>query len=208
MATYPTLEVAARTGIGRSASHKLRRQHVLPASVCGHGESQSLQVDAKHFHTIMHGNAVGSLIVRLSIDGKDGGLALVKDVQHAPVTWAPIHVDMQRVSSKELLEVAVPVLLHGEPVGVHQGGMLETLMHTITLRCAADSVPANIEHDISAMEMGGILHTEHLTLPEGAQLVDRPDEIVAIVRRPRVQEEVAESTSAETTSAEPSASAE
>jgi large subunit ribosomal protein L25 len=201
MAKYPVLTVSSRVAAGTSAAHKLRLQHFIPASVCGHGESQSLAIDTKHFLAMEHAGHTAAQIISLKIDGKDGGLAIVREIQRHPVQRFPIHVDMQRVSLTESVEMPVPVTLIGEPIGVQRGGMLEVVLHAVTVRGMASAVPLGIEYDISALEIGDMLHASQLPLPDGCVLADRPEELIAAIRAPRLEVVEAEAPEAEAAAA-------
>ena len=193
MSTYPTLACSLRTGIGSNASKQLRHQGLLPASVFGHGDPLSLTLDLRQFNVVMHDSHSGSQLVNLTIDGVDSGLALIKAVQRETLKRTPLHLDLQRISLKEKLHVTVNVILLGESVGVKEGGVLLTTVHSLHLLSAADTIPDNVSFDISHMKIGDMLTAGEITLPEGCELLDSPTENVAQIRQPlRVVEEVAE----------------
>jgi len=185
MTTYPTLACSRRTGTGSNATRKLRQQGLLPATVYGHGAPASLVLDRRHFAIIEHASSSGSQLVNLSIDGADGGLALLKAIQRDTLRRVPTHVDLQRISLLEELHATVTIVLTGEPIGVKEGGgMLETPMHALHLRCAAGVVPDNVTYDISDMKVGDTLEASVFALPDGCVLLDRPEECVALIRPP------------------------
>lgn len=189
MPTYPTLTCSLRTGIGSNAARQLRQQGLLPATVFGHGAPVSLVLDQHHFITIERKCNSASQFVNLSIDGQDGGLALVKTVQRNSLKKTPLHLDLQRISLQEQLHVAVSVVLKGEPIGVQKGGMLEIAVHALNLSCAAGVVPDSLTYDISTMEIGDILEASAFVLPKGCTLLDSPIECVALIRQPVLAEE-------------------
>jgi len=203
MSTYPTLTCASRTGTGSREARKLRHQGSLPATVYGHGLAASLVLDQRHFGAIVHANHSGSLIVRLAVDGKDDGLALVKAIQHAPIAKLPIHVDLQRISQHEALHVSVQVQLEGDPAGVQLGGVLESIAHAVNLLCPASSVPESLKHDVSEMQIGDTLTAGQLLLPEGCKLVDPADTPLAIVRHSKLSSAPTEEETAAAAAATP-----
>ena len=184
MTMYQTLSGTLRTSFGSNASRKLRHEGLLPATVYGHGDPISLVLNQHHFSAVEHASHSGSQLVNLSIDGKESGMVLVKSVQRHALKRVPVHVDLQRISLQEELQVVVTVVLEGEPAGVHEGGMLETTMHALHLRCAASLVPDKLTHDISAMNIGDTLEAGAFALPAGCTLLDRPEECVALIRAP------------------------
>lgn len=184
MAVYPTLNCSLRPNLGSNAARKLRQQGLLPASVYGHGDPVSLTARQHDYSVIAHASHSGSQLVNLIIEGQDGGLVLVKSVLRDPIKQTLMHLELQRVSLQEELQATVAVVLTGEPLGVKEGGMLETQMHALHLRCAASLVPDNVTYDISAMQIGDTLKAGAFELPTGCTLIDRPEECVALIRAP------------------------
>lgn len=201
MTTYPTLSCVRRSDTGSNAARKFRQQGLLPATVYGHGAPVSLVLDQHHFALVMHEGHSASQLVTLSIDGTESGMVLVKGVQLDAMRKKPLHVDLQRVSLQEQLQVSVPVLLEGEPIGTREGGTLELIVHALHLSCAAGLVPEHITHDISAMKIGDTLDAGALVLPQGCTLLDHPEECIALIRPP-VRVEEAETTEASAPAAE------
>lgn len=184
MTVYPTLNCLPRTALGSNAARKLRQQGLVPTSVFGHGDPVSLTASQHDFSVIAHASHSGSQLVNLLIDGQDSGLVLVKAVQRDPIKQTLLNLELQRVSLQEELQATVVVVLEGEPAGVKEGGMLETTLHALHLRCAASLVPDNVTYDISAMQIGDTLKAGAFALPAGCTLLDRPDECVALIRAP------------------------
>ena len=191
MTTYLTLSCATRTEIGSNAARQLRHQGMLPATVYGHGAPLSLKMDRHRFSVLEHASKSGSQIVILEIDGVESGMVLVKKVQRDMLKMTPLHVDLQRISLSEELQVVVSLIPEGEPIGIKEGGMLELVLHSLHIRCAADKVPDSISYDVSSMDIGDTIEAGAITLPAGCTLLDRPEECVALIRQPlRVSEEV------------------
>lgn len=184
MTTYSTLTCERRIGTGSNASRKLRSQGKLPATVYGHGAPLSLVLDLHEFTVVERASDSGSQLLQLSIDGAESALVLVKSVQRNTLKRLPIHVDLQRVSLTEQLQVTVNVQLTGDPAGVTLGGRLEVILRALHLSCAAGSVPDNLTHDISAMGIGDTLDAGAIALPDGCVLLDKPEERVALIRQP------------------------
>lgn len=182
---YPTLAVALRSNTGSSNARRLRRTGVAPAVIYGHGEPLSVMLDSKAFRETVSVDQYGSMIVKLHVDGQDAGLALVKNVQVNTLHKEIMNIDLQRISLKEKLHIAIPVVLTGEPAGVHAGGLLSIERHVINVICVASSVPEQITFDISALEIGEHLSAGDLPLPDGCELADKADECIASVAHMR-----------------------
>jgi large subunit ribosomal protein L25 len=61
----------------------------------------------------------------------------------------------------------------------------------VVVRALPNEVPASIQLDISALEIGQHLSVAALVAPKGVSIVDDPDTIIVTVIPPRVQEEAA-----------------
>ncbi|MBC7289443.1 MAG: 50S ribosomal protein L25, partial [Armatimonadetes bacterium] len=107
------------------------------------------------------------------------------------VTWEPLSIDLQWVSLAQEVEVTVPVVAVGEARGVKAGGILEQLVHELTVRCLPTAVPPHIEVDVSQMEIGDTLHVSDISPPEGVAILEAPNTAVVHVAAPRVAEELA-----------------
>ena len=64
--------------------------------------------------------------------------------------------------------------LLGEPEGVSQGGMLEQLMHSLTVEGLPGQLPTAIEHDVSALVLGDQLHVSDVAVAGGRRRHQRP----------------------------------
>ena len=87
------------------------------------------------------------------------------------------------------MELKVPLVLRGEPVGIKEGGVMERVLHEVQIECPADLVVDSITVDVSGLELGSSVHVEDLTLPEGTKAVSQGGLVVVSVRRPREVEE-------------------
>src|ERR1700712_3846799 len=102
-----------RTQFGKGAARKPRAAGKIPAVIYGHGaEPQHVSLPGHEvFLLIRKANA----LIELDIEGKEQ-LALVKDVQKAPVRQIIEHLDLIVVRAGERVQVEVTVHVEGEPV--------------------------------------------------------------------------------------------
>ncbi len=124
----------------------------------------------------------GSQIVQLNVDGVDSGLALVKAVQRNLLKHVLTHVDLQRVSLSDSLQIPVPLILDGDAAGVLIGGILDVNIFVLNLRCVASAVPESIHYDISNLQVNEHLTVSQIPLPAGCELLDRPEDTIAVIR--------------------------
>lgn len=186
------LEVEKREQVGSSATQKLRRDGRVPAVLYGHGEeSAHLSITERQVKSLIrHHSKTVELI------GAIKDTALVSEIQWDPLGIEVLHLDLIRVNLKELVEVTVPVHVHGDPVGTREGGVLLVNLHEIDIRCPAGSIPEKVGLNVSDLHLGGQMTASDLVMPEGVELITAADTMVAHVEVPRA--EVEEETEPET----------
>ncbi len=186
------LVVQAREGSGKSLSRKLRGTGRMPAVLYGRGrDTVSITVDPRQLETILRKSGL-NVLLDLTVEGRDdlsGTVALVKELQRDPVRGALLHADLYSVDLAQKVEVEVPVHLTGKPAGVDLGGVLDHMLREITLSCLPRSIPDAIDLDVSALEIGDVLHVSDLVLPPDVELITDAELAVAHVVTPTVAEE-------------------
>lgn len=190
MAVIP-LKGATREGLGKGGARKARAAGEIPAVLYGHGETPvALQVGAREFDLALRHHKGGNPIVNLALAGREY-TALIRDVQYDPLSHAILHLDFQHISLTETIEVRVPVQLTGLPVGVKDGGgILETILRELEVRCLPTAIPPSITIDVSRLNIGDSVHVSEVSVPEVTILSD-PNATIATVVPPTVMEEKA-----------------
>jgi large subunit ribosomal protein L25 len=170
----------------------MRRQGQVPAILYGHGkESVSLSVPTEELEAaVRHGARV------LELKGDLNESAFLREVQWDTFGMEVLHIDLTRVRAGEKVEAAIPVELKGEAPGSKAGGMVEHLVHAVTIECPMSVVPEKLVADINALELDASLTAADLELPKGAHLVTRPDTVIvhcvaAMPAEEEVEEEAA-----------------
>ncbi len=190
-----TLEVAPRTTVGRHVSG-LRRQGLVPGIIYGHSvKPLTVEIPGKDFAKMFH-RAGRSHLLQLRVEGERVARpVLIKELQINPRTAEPVHVDFFQVNLLEKLTVQVPVVLVGEaPATKFDAGELLHLIHQLEVSCLPDAIPGEIDIDVSGLaEIDDAVRISEVQLPEGVELAAAldPDEVIAKIAAPRVQEEEA-----------------
>src|SRR3954467_11558653 len=190
MAKQVKLTAEPRTAIGRSAVRKLKAAGSVPAVVYGSKDKpESLQISRRDINSLLSHAAGENILVELEIAGKSR-LALVQDVQHAPLGGAVLHVDFHAVSQDEVIEADVPLEPQGMANGVkNMGGLLEQSLRTLAIECLPRDLPDVIRVDISALNIGDAIHVREIQLPSGVSTRIQPDLTAFSVMAPTVEEE-------------------
>lgn len=194
------LDVQLRDKIGSRKVKPIRRIDAVPAIIYG-GKIPPLpvQVDRRSYEKIMRLHRGESTLFHLGVKDGDKKVAeysvIVKEEQHDPVSDKLIHVDFQRISLKEKIEVKVPVATVGEAIGVKRdGGSLDHTLWELDIICFPSNIPAKLEVDVSSLGIGDVIHVKDLKLPEGVTTKHDPEAIVvSVVKSMKEDSEVAES---------------
>jgi large subunit ribosomal protein L25 len=162
----------ARSDGGKGASRRLRREGLVPGIVYGgHQDPQMISVPHSELDRQLKNEAFYSSLLDLKIDDATTRVVL-KDLQRHPAKPFVLHVDFQRVSREDKLRMTVPIHFENEAtaVGVKAGGKVSHNLTEIEISCLPADLPEYIAIDMSAMEIGDILHVSELRLPEGVEL--------------------------------------
>jgi len=190
MAKQVKLTAERRTATGRSAVRKLKASGAVPAVIYGaKDKAEPLQVSRRDINAILSHASGENILVELEIAGKSR-LALVQEVQHAPLGGAILHIDFHAISMDEVIEADVPL----EPIGIangvkNMGGLLEHNLRSLAIECLPRDLPDIIRVDVSALDIGDAIHVREIQLPAGVTTRVQPDLTVFSVLAPTVEEE-------------------
>ena len=128
-----TLAAELRPEKGSRPAGRLRREGRLPGVVYGLGEeSMSVTVNAHQLGTILSSKSGANTLITLQLDGQEQ-LALARQIQRDAVKGSLVHVDFIRVRADQTIQAEIPVHLTGESEGAGRGGVLEQMIHTLTI---------------------------------------------------------------------------
>lgn len=188
------LEAESRTDMGKGASRRLRRlENKVPAVIYG-GEKKPMSIHFAHNKVIkaLETESIYSSVFDITIDGKVEHVIL-KALQRHPYKPLVMHMDLQRVSKKDVLVKLVPIHFINEEKapGIKAGGMINHTMTQVEVRCQAKDLPEFIEVDMAKVALDDVVHLSHLKLPKGVHLtVDVADHShdspVVSIHMPRV----------------------
>jgi large subunit ribosomal protein L25 len=186
-----TLTVSPRTVTGKKVK-ALRREGVVPVHMFGRGiESQSLQAEFRVLSVVLP-QAGTNVPIAIDVDGADGeNVCFVRQVQRHPVSEALLHVDFQRVDVSQKVTAEVPILVEGVSQAVQEmdGTLLQTLA-SVSVEALPMSMPASFTIDISILDdFDKTIRVETLQTDEDVTILNDPEEMIATIVRPRVEEE-------------------
>jgi large subunit ribosomal protein L25 len=182
---------------GSAHARRLRKAGSLPGVIYGAGEEAvSVVFDMHDFELMLHHHTSETMIVDVELEGEGLISALVKDVQHHPVTGELVHADLQKMDAKTAIHVEIQVNPVGEAEGVKMGGSLDQVLHTVNIECLPGALVEEIEVDVSDLSIGDVLHLSDLKLDKSLKLLDDPEAVLFSISGPRSEEEDEEASEA------------
>ncbi|MEZ0344058.1 MAG: 50S ribosomal protein L25/general stress protein Ctc [Caldimicrobium sp.] len=192
-----TLKVNKREKTGKEVAKKLRKAGFIPAILYGKGmEPLPLTIKYSDFEKVYKRYKGEAVIYTLEFENGSVSRkqAILKEIQRHPVTDMVIHVDFQAIEEGKPIEIKVPLEFVGKPVGVTKGGVLEIMLHELTIECLPKDIPDKITVDISNLDIGDSLHVADIKVPENIKIVDSPEETILTIVAEEVSEEIEEVT--------------
>jgi large subunit ribosomal protein L25 len=185
-----TLSANSRAETGKGAARKIRQAGNIPAVIYGHNrEPQSLVLNSRETEKLVKSISTKSTVIELAIDGKTAR-TLIREVQRHPFKRTILHIDFQELVAGETVTVKCPIVYVGTPEGVRiEGGILDQIMHELTIQVDPGNIPNHIDVDVSSVKLGKSLHVSDLTLPAGIKVMDDAGSTVCVVAPPKVQAE-------------------
>ncbi len=164
-----SVDVRDRTGTG--GARATRREGKVPGVIYG-GPLGAVPIALK-LNELVRGLNQGGLLSKV-IEIQHGSTrqpALIRDIQFHPVTSQPVHVDLFRVSSDQIVTVEVPVKFINEDKspGLKRGGALSIVRHMVELECPADRIPAQLVADLDGLDINAVIHISAIPLPAGVE---------------------------------------
>jgi large subunit ribosomal protein L25 len=190
MAVIP-LSGTRREALGKGGARKARAAGRIPGVLYGHGEEPvPVTVQAREFDLALRGHKGGNPIVNLAVSGGEY-TALIRAVQYDPLSHDILHLDFQHISLTETIEVK------------DGGGILETILREIDVRCLPTAIPSSIEVDVSHLNIGDSVHVSEVTVPDVTILNDGAETIATVVPPTVMEEKAAETAVVEGAPSEP-----
>jgi len=174
------LEAEARTDMGKGASRRLRRlENKVPGIIYGGDkEPQCINLSHNKVSKALESESIYSSVFDINLNGKVEHVIL-KALQRHPYKPIIMHMDLLRVSAKDVLVKQVPLHFLNEEAakGVKAGGRINHSMTQLEVRCQVKDLPEFIEVDMANVGMNDVVHVFDIKLPKGVQLtIDKNDE--------------------------------
>lgn len=175
----------------RKSQEKLA-EGMIPAVAYNKEQNVSFALDRKAFDRAFRQQGTTGLF-DITVEGGETFPALVKAVQMDKRRRVPIHADFYMVTYGEPIEVGVPVHTTGRSQGEVQGGLVDTVVHSLQVIAPGPRrIPQEITVDVTRLNIGDHVTAGQIKLPEGVKLATDADLVVISVLPPRLSAEEAE----------------
>ena len=124
-------------------------------------------------------------------DGQADYDVLIHDVQVHPVTGEHLHADLYVIEKGAKVRVNIPLVFEGISTAVKAlGGILVKVLHEIEIEAEPKNLPHEIVVDISKLEVfEDRICIKDLVFAEGVYSTDNPEEVIALVSKPKEEKE-------------------
>jgi len=173
----PNLEAFARSGTGKGAARKSRREGMVPGVVYGGGaEPMAIEIPFNKLLKRLKQGRFLSTLFNLQVEGQEDVRVICRDVQRDVVKDLPVHLDLMRLrrTSRVSLFINVEFINQDKCTGIKRGGVLTIVLPVVDLSVIAGDIPDHITVYLEGLAIGDIIHINDVTLPEGAKpTIDR-----------------------------------
>ena len=168
----------------------IRKAGSIPAVFYGKKEpSTAISIKMVDFLKVWK-EAGESSVISLEV-GSETVECLIHDIDFDPVLDTPRHVDFYVFEKGSKVEVAVPIEFEGVSMAIKElGGTLVKVLYELKIEAMPKDLPHNLVVDIGALiDFDAQITVKDIKLPAGVTALENPDEVVALVSRPREEKE-------------------
>jgi large subunit ribosomal protein L25 len=187
------LAVSERAVLGSAESRRLRKQGLIPGVLYGREQPHAIAVPERHLRTALTSAGGLNAVLDVVIDGGKPHSSVLKDYQLDRIRGTITHVDLQEVRLDQPIHATVPVHLVGEAAGTKEGGVLSQSVTEINVEALPMEIPADVEYDVSGLQVNEVVRLDQIQLPAGVTLLDDPETVfVGVGQATQLEEEPVE----------------
>jgi len=189
-----TTELTLDAKIREKKSQEEMPLGAIPGILYGRGiKNVMLWFNRREFNNIYR-QAGESAVFKLNPEGKEKRNVIIKEVQRDILNGKPVHVDFYQVRMDEEMEAKIPLIFVGESAVVKElGGVLVKNMDEVEVKCLPGDLPPQIQVDISRIKnFDDYIFVKDLPFSGKVEVMIDPETVVAMVAKPRSEEELAE----------------
>ena len=134
--------VQNRAVLGSAESRRLRRQGLIPGVLYGREDPVAITITERDLRSALTDAGGLNAVLDVVVDGGKTHSSVLKEYQQDKIRGHITHVDLQEVRLDQPIHATVPVTLHGEAVGVKEGGVLTQVTSEVTVEALPMEVPS------------------------------------------------------------------
>ncbi|MCR8636105.1 MULTISPECIES: 50S ribosomal protein L25 [Paenibacillus] len=179
-----TMKAEERNRGTKSERKGLRAKGKIPAVLYGSKVSSTpIAISEKELLVLLRSNPHAIIEMDVPQIGKQP--VMISEVQRDALSRSVLHVDFHQINMDEPVTTTVRLDFTGESAGVQAGGILQIQHHEIEIRCLPRDIPASIQVDISALEIGTNVLVSELQLPATIEIKTDMNDVLATVLMPQ-----------------------
>ena len=184
----PDLNATARSGTGKGAARKARREGLVPGVVYGGGQDpQAINVKYNVLFKMVKAGRFLSTLFNLKIDGQEDVRVICRNVQRHIVKDLPTHLDLMRLRRSSRVNLFIPVEFINEEdsPGLKRGGVLTVVRTEVELKVTASDIPESLVANLDGLDIGDGITISNIEMPAGSRpmITDR-DFVIANISAP------------------------
>ena len=181
------LKAEPRTALGGATAKTLRASGRVPGVLYGHGEaSTAFHVKELDLRPLIFTQETH--VVKLAL-GSDETRCILREVQFDPITDRVRHIDLLILHAGEKITIDVPVIITGSSVGVRDGGIVDHVMHKLTIEVLPDHIPESITVDITEIKIGHSIHIKELPATDKYTVLGDENAVIVAVVPPKTTDD-------------------
>lgn len=176
------IKAESRQDVGKKIAKKLRKEGKVPAIIYGDKkDSIPITIDLDYVKQILKSEKKENTLLKIHRDDITVD-AMLHEVQYDYLSDNIIHVDFLRVDVTKEVNVWVPIVVTGEPIGVKvEDGVFDFISREIKVRCTPERIPNNFELDVSELHSGSSIKVCDIELGENVKLMLEPQRVICAV---------------------------
>jgi large subunit ribosomal protein L25 len=179
------LSASGRNDTGKGVARKLRAAGRIPGVIYGHArEPRSISIETHNFELLLEKVFYRTTVFELDLDGTKSN-TLIREIQRHPYKKEILHVDFQELVAGEKVTVSVPLAFIGASIGVKEGGIIDQIMHDLSIRVDPMAIPNKIEVDVTTLAIGKSIHVSDVKVPDGVEVLDDEDATICTCAAPK-----------------------
>ncbi len=171
-------------------AEEIRKSGKIPAVFYGKKEASTpISINRVDFQKVWKEAGESSVI---TLETSEGAVeSLIHEIDFDPVSGTPRHADFYVFEKGHKVKVEVPIEFEGvSPAVKDLGGVLVKVIHALKIEAMPKDLPHNLVADISGLiEFNNQILAKDISLPSGVELLENPEEVVALVSAPREEKE-------------------